>query len=82
MAVLGVCYQLLWTNLGDGILCTLSPNHNIQGGNGVYQQQAIYALKSKGMLEMHFPFDLANSKKTQSLGENGCRQKCLEKSLM
>ena len=27
---------------------------------------------------MHFR---ANSKKTQSLGKNGCRQKCLDKSL-
>ena len=27
----GVC-----TNLGDGILCTLSPNHKIHGENGVY----------------------------------------------
>ena len=37
---------------------------------------------------MHFPriwrskfTDVANSKKTQSLGKNGCRQKCLDKSL-
>ena len=30
-ADLRVCYQLLWTNLGDGILCTLLPNHNIHG---------------------------------------------------
>ena len=27
---------------------------------------------------MHFR---ANSKKTQSLGKNGCRQKCLDKSM-
>ena len=27
-ADLGVCYQLLCTNLGDGILCTLLSNHN------------------------------------------------------
>ena len=46
-AALGVCYQLLFTNSGDGILCTLSPNHNIQGGNGVYQRWTRYALKSK-----------------------------------
>ena len=36
---------------GNGILCTLSPNHNIHRENGVYQ----YALKSKSVLEMHFP---------------------------
>ena len=46
------------------------------------------ALKSKSVLEMHFQAiwrskftDLANSGKTQSLGKNGCRQKCLDKSL-
>ena len=26
--------DFLCTSLGDGILCTLSPNHNIQGGGG------------------------------------------------
>ena len=47
------------------------------------------AMKSKSVPEMHFPAiwrskftDLANSKKTQSLGKNGCRQKCLDKSLI
>ena len=35
---LGVCYRLLCTNLGDGVLFTLSPNHNIHGINGVYQR--------------------------------------------
>ena len=30
-ADLGVGYELLCTNLGDGILCTLLPNHNIHG---------------------------------------------------
>ena len=29
---MGVCYQLLCTDLGESILCTLSPNHNIDGG--------------------------------------------------
>ena len=38
----------------------------------------MYALKPKSVLEIHFR---ANSKKTQSLGKNGCRQKCLDKSL-
>ena len=46
-AALGVCYQLLCTNLGDGILCALSPNHNIHRENGVYQGWTICALKSK-----------------------------------
>ena len=69
-------------------MCTLSPNHNARGENGVYQWRTIYALKSKSAWEMHFPAilisifnDLVNSKKTQSLGKNGCRQKCLDKSL-
>ena len=45
---------------------------------GVYQQWTTYALKPKSVSEMHF---LANCKKTQSLGKNSCRQKCLDKSL-
>ena len=72
----------------DAILCTLSPHHNVHRENGVYQQWTTYALKSKSVPEMHFTAiwkskftDLANSKKTQSLGKNGCRQKCLNKSL-
>ena len=86
-----VCYWLLWSNLGDCILCTLSPNHNIKWSNGindVYQRWTTYALKSKSLVsEMHFPgiwrstFTDFASKKTQSSGKNGCRQKCLEKSL-
>ena len=82
------CYQLLYTNLGDGVLCTLSPNHNIHGENGVYQQWTTYALKSKSVSEKYFLTiwrskftDLVNSKKTQSRGKIGCRQKCLDKSL-
>ena len=73
---LGVCYQLICTNLGDGIPCTLSPNHNIHGENDVYQQWTTFALKPKSVSEIHFPaiwrfkfIDLANSKKTQTLGE-------------
>ena len=54
-AALGVCYRFLCTNLGDGILCTLWPNHNIHEVNGVYQQWTQYALKSKSVVEMHFP---------------------------
>ena len=41
----------------------------------------------KKCVEMHFPMiwrskstDLVNCKKTQSLGKNGCRQKCLNES--
>ena len=78
---------LLCTNLGDGILCTLSPNHNIHRINCVYQWWTTYTLKSKGVSEMHFPgiwrskvTDFA-SKKTQSLGKNDCKQKRLDKSL-
>ena len=58
-----MCYQLLCTNLGDGILHTLLSNHNI---HRVYQRWTMYALKRKCVLEMHFR---ANSKKTQSLGK-------------
>ena len=72
--------------MGDGILCTLPPNHNIHRKNGVYQQWTTYALKS--VSEMYFPTiwrseftDLINSEKTQSLGKNSCKQKCLDKSL-
>ena len=60
----------------DGILCTLLPHHNVHRENGVYQQWTTYALKSKSVPEMHFPaiwrskfIDLANIKKTQSLGK-------------
>ena len=60
----------------NGALCTLSPNHNIQRENGVYQRWTTYALMSKSVSEMHFPAtwrskftDLANSKKGQSLGK-------------
>ena len=89
-AVLGVCDQLLCANLGDRILCTLSPNHNIHGKNCVYQRwTTTHALKSKIVSEIHFSAiwrstftDLANSKKTQSLGKNGCREKCLDKHLI
>ena len=73
----------LCTSLGDGILCTLLPNHNIHRENGVSQWCTTYALKPKSVSEMHFSriwrskfTDLANSKKTKS-----CRQKCLDKSL-
>ena len=69
-AALGVCYQLLCTNLGDEILCTLSSDNNIHGENSVYQWWTMYASKSKNVLEMHFSVictskftDLANSRK-------------------
>ena len=84
----GVRYLLLSTNLGDKILCTFSPNHNIHWENGIDHWWSTYALKSESVSEMHFPViwrskftDLANSKKSQSSGKNGCRQKSLDKSL-
>ena len=46
---------------------------------GLYQRRTMNALKPKSVLEMHFR---ANSQKTQSLGKNGCRQKCLDKILV
>ena len=71
-----MCYQLLCTNLDDGIFCTLSPSHNIHGENVDYQQQTMYALKSKSVSEMDFPAiwrskftDLANRKKKLNLWE-------------
>ena len=86
---LGGVLQTFMRQVVDGILCTLSPHHNVHRENGVYQQLTTYALKSKSVPKMHFPAiwrskftDLANSKKTQSLGENGCGQKCLDKSLI
>ena len=52
---------------GDGILCTLLPNHNVHRENGAHQQQTTNVLKSKSVLEMHFSaiwgpkfIDLAN----------------------
>ena len=88
LGTLGVCYWLLYTNLGDGILCTLSPNYNIHGENSVYHWWSMCTLKSKSVSEMYLLVvwrskftDLANSKKAQSLGKNGCRKKYLDKSL-
>ena len=75
MADSGLCFQLLCTNLGDEILCTLLPNRNI---HGCLQQWRKYALKPKSVSKIHF---CANSKETQSLEKNGCRQKCLDKNL-
>ena len=84
---LGGVLQIFIHQFVDPILCTLSP-HNVHRENVVYQQWATYALKSKSVPGMHFLViwrskfaDLANSKKTQSLGKNGCRKKCLDKSL-
>ena len=53
MAALKVCYQLLCTNLGDGISCTLSPNHNIQG-EMVFISEGQHMLWSQSV-EMYFP---------------------------
>ena len=52
---LGGVLQTFMHQFVDGILCTLSPHHNIHRENGVYQQWAMYALKSKNVPEMHFP---------------------------
>ena len=50
---LGVCYRLLYTDLGDGISCTSSPNHNINREK--WCLSVMCALKSKSVSEMHFP---------------------------
>ena len=58
--------------------------------NGIYQQWTTYSLQWRSVSKTHFSeswrskfTDLANKavKKTQSLGKNGCRQKCFDKSL-
>ena len=68
--------------------CTLQYHQTIIF-NSVYQWSRIYALKSKSVLEMHIPMiwrfkftDLVNSKKTESLWKNDCRQKYLDKNLL
>ena len=71
-----VCYQLLCVKLGDAVVCSLSPNQNINEEDGVYQWWTTYPLKSKCVSKMHFPTiwrskftDLVNSKKL-NLWEN------------
>ena len=54
-AAWGVCYWLVCINLDDRILFTLSPNHNIHKGNGVYQRWSKCGLRSRNVSEMHFP---------------------------
>ena len=88
-AALEVFYQHLYISLGDGVVGSLSPNHSIHGENDVHQQWTMYLLKSKSVSKMYSPMiwrskftDLVNREKTQSLGKSGCRQKCLEKSLV
>ena len=104
-AALGICYRLLCTNLGDGILFVLSLNHNIHGEKWCWSAMDKMSFEVKKcvgnafsrdletqMLKI-FSFtanqegtsgdtDLANSKETQSLRKNGCRQKCLDKNLL
>ena len=72
---------------GDGILCTLSPNHNVHRENGFYQQWTTNALKSKSVLEMHFPAicrskfnELANKtvKKLNLQEKNGSKSACIK----
>ena len=40
------------------------------------------SLETKMSKVFHSVVNSANSKETESLGENGCRQKCLDKSLL
>ena len=83
--------QTFMHQFGNGILYTLSPNHNAHREDGVYQQWTTNALKSKSVLEMHFPAiwgskftDLAKKtvRKFNLWEKNSCRQKCLDKSLI
>ena len=98
-----VCYQLLCTDLGDGISCILSLNHNIHGkkrfllaiGKMSFEAKKCWKCIFQGSGDPNVkisPFtahhggtsgatDLANIKETQSLKNNGCRQKCLDKTL-
>ena len=52
---LGGVLQTFMHQFVDGILCTLSPDHNVHREKGVYQQWTTYASKSKYVPEMHFP---------------------------
>ena len=70
ISILGGVLQTFLYQFDDGILCTLSPNHNVYKENGVYQQWTTYTLNSKSVPGMYFPAiwrsrftDLANSKK-------------------
>ena len=93
---LGVCYWLLCTDLGDRILCTSTPNHNIHGENGVYQRWTMCVSGKKKCIRNAFssnletkisknfprcPTDSTKSKENQSLGKNDCIKKCFDKSL-
>ena len=81
--------MLYWCMKVDkGFACTLQYHQTIIF-NSVYQWSRTYALKPKSVLEIHismiwrFKFtDLVNSKKTESLWKNDCRQKYLDKSLL
>ena len=97
-------YGLLCTDLGDGISCILSPNHNIDREKWCLSAVDKISFEVKKCVENAFSrhletqikissfaahhggisgdTDLANSKETQSLRKNGCRQKCLHKSLI
>ena len=99
----GVCYQVLCTDLGDGISCILSLNHNIHGEKWYLSAIDKMSFEARKCWKCIFqgsgdpnvkicPFtshhggtsgatDLANVKETQSLKNNGCRQKCLDKGL-
>ena len=62
--------------MGFCVYFTVSPNYNILGKNGVYQQWTKYALKSKNVSVMHIPMilgskftDLVDSKKNSVFGK-------------
>ena len=83
--------QTFMYQFGDGILCTLSRNHNAHREDGVYQQWTTNALKSKSVLEMHFPViwrskftDLANKtvkklnlREKMAVDKSACIKACL-----
>ena len=73
---LRVCYKFFCTNLGDGISCTLSPNHNIHWEKWCLSAmdnvcfEVIRCVRNAFSSDMVIQFtDLGNSKKTQSLGK-------------
>ena len=93
-ATLGVCYWLLCTNLSDGNLggnsvyqrwtiCPLKSESVLKciflgSGDPNFKISILGALHGGNLWDT----DLANSTETQSLRKNGCRQKCLDESLI
>ena len=81
---------ILCTDLGDGISCILSLNHNIHREKWCLSAMDKISFEVKKYVGNAFSrdletqilkFDLANSKETQSLRKNCCRQKWFHENL-